>query len=81
MRIESYELENIESMVIDRNEKIENLFKSINQLNDLFKQMNSLVIEHGTILDRIDFNIDQTYQKTFKAKEELMQVNSFYFFI
>jgi len=36
--------------------------------------MNRLVIEQGTILDRIDFNIDCTYTKTVKAKEELIKV-------
>lgn len=75
LKVENYELENIESIALDRNEKIDRLVKSINQLNELFKQMNRLVIEQGTILDRIDFNIDCTFQKTIKAKEELTKVN------
>lgn len=74
MQIQSYELENIEAIALDRNEKIEHLVRSINQLNELFKQMNRLVIEQGTILDRIDFNIEQVFQKTVKGKEELIQV-------
>jgi len=69
-------LEHIESIAIDRNEKIDHLVKSINQLNSLFKEMNRLVIDQGTLLDRIDFNIDLTYKKTVKAKEELIQVNN-----
>ena len=51
--------------------------KSITQLNELFKQMNRLVIEQGTLLDRIDFNIDLTYQRTTKAKQELIIVSIF----
>ena len=78
LKVENYELENIESIAVDRNEKIDRLVKSINQLNELFKQMNRLVIEQGTILDRIDFNIDCTFQKTIKAKEELTKVNWIY---
>lgn len=39
--------------------------------------MNRLVIDQGTILDRIDFNIDLTYQKTIKAKEELTKVKTY----
>lgn len=74
MQIQSYELENLEAIALDRNEKIEHLVRSINQLNELFKQMNRLVIEQGTILDRIDFNIEQVFQKTVKGKEELIQV-------
>lgn len=74
MKVEIYELENIENIARDRNEKIERLVRSINQLNDLFKQMNRLVIEQGTILDRIDFNIENTHQKSTKAKEELIKV-------
>ncbi len=69
-------MEHIESIAIDRNEKIDHLVKSINQLNSLFKEMNRLVIDQGTLLDRIDFNIDLTYKKTVKAKEELIQVNN-----
>ena len=61
MQIQSYELENLEAIALDRNEKIEHLVRSINQLNELFKQMNRLVIE-------------QVFQKTVKGKEELIQV-------
>ena len=37
--------------------------------------MNDIVIEQGTIVDRIDFNIEQSADLTSKAKKELFQVN------
>lgn len=37
-------------------------------MNELFIEMNRLVIEQGTLLDRIDFNIDQTFTRIKKGK-------------
>lgn len=72
--MDDYELEHIENLALDRTEKIERIVKSVNKLNELFRQMNKLVIDQGTILDRIDFNIENTVTRTKKAKEELVQV-------
>lgn len=66
---------------MDRNEKIQRIVKSVNKLNELFRQMNKLVIDQGTILDRIDFNIENTVTRTKKAKEELVQVLIQFFFL
>lgn len=37
--------------------------------------MNQLVIDQGTILDRIDYNIENTHKKVFQSKGELTKVN------
>ena len=39
-------------------QEIQSLSKSIQDLAVLFKDLNELVVEQGTILDRIDFNIE-----------------------
>jgi len=57
-----------------RNEDVNKLIDNINRLNHLFKQMNDIVIEQGTIVDRIDFNIEQSVETTTRAKKELFQV-------
>lgn len=43
------------------------LAKSINDLAVLFKDLSDLVVEQGTILDRVDFNIEQASTHTQKA--------------
>ena len=40
-----------------QNDKIDELVKSINKLSTIYKELNNLVIEQGTIIDRIDVNI------------------------
>ena len=39
--------------------------------------MNQLVIDQGTILDRIDFNIEETFTNTKKANEQLTKANEY----
>ena len=47
-----------------RSNEIEELTKSINDLAVLFKDLSVLVIEQGTILDRIDYNIENAEKNT-----------------
>eukprot|EP01016_Furgasonia_blochmanni_P028160 TRINITY_DN2960_c0_g1_i10.p1 TRINITY_DN2960_c0_g1~~TRINITY_DN2960_c0_g1_i10.p1 ORF type:complete len:241 (-),score=59.96 TRINITY_DN2960_c0_g1_i10:434-1156(-) len=60
-----------------RNENIVKIVKSINDLAHVFKQLNQLVIEQGTILDRIDYNIEQTLTHTQKAKKHLKKADEY----
>jgi syntaxin 16 len=48
--------------------------KSINGLAEVFKEINQLVIDQGTILDRIDYNIEQTNVHMESAHGELVKV-------
>jgi len=43
-----------------RARELDEIAKSINSLADLFKDLSSLVIEQGTILDSIEYNIERT---------------------
>jgi syntaxin 16 len=47
------------------------LVKTINDLAVLFKDLSDLVIEQGTILDRIDFNIAEAKEDVKGANEHL----------
>jgi t-SNARE complex subunit (syntaxin) len=55
-----------------RDAEINSLCKSIEELASIFKHLQTLVLEQGTILDRIDYNIDSANQKTKEANKELL---------
>lgn len=50
-----------------RNEQINELVSSINKLSGIYKELNQLVIEQGSLIDRIDVNIELTLEHTSKA--------------
>lgn len=55
----------------DRGEAINALVTNLQDLTEIFKDLSSLIVEQGNILDRIDFNIEQTLDSTEKANVEL----------
>ena len=54
-----------------RDQDINILCKSIQELSSIFKDLQMLVIDQGTVLDRIDFNIDNAQQNTKDANIQL----------
>uniref|UniRef100_A0A1I8AJD6 t-SNARE coiled-coil homology domain-containing protein n=1 Tax=Steinernema glaseri TaxID=37863 RepID=A0A1I8AJD6_9BILA len=48
------------ALVEQREREVLNVSKSILELNSLFKDVASMVVDQGTVLDRIDYNIEQT---------------------
>ncbi|CAM9441060.1 unnamed protein product, partial [Ectocarpus fasciculatus] len=65
-------LDETEAMVNQRDEEITNIAKSIEELAQIFKELAVLVIDQGTILDRIDYNMEQVLENT---KEGLVQLH------
>ncbi len=57
-----------------RDEEINNLVRSMNELALLFKDLSVLVIDQGNILDRIDYNLEQAVHHTKKANVQLHKV-------
>jgi len=75
------QLDNSNDILKKRDGEINNLLNSINELSTIFKDLQSLVFEQGTILDRIDFNIEQAVvhhkdaNKDLKISEETLKNN------
>lgn len=67
MKDEMQQEELLEELHQERNEQINELVSSINRLTGIYKELNQLVIDQGTLVDRIDFNIDETVMHTTKA--------------
>ena len=65
------QLETIEVESQDRMKEIVRVAQSINELASLFRELNVLVIEQGTILDRIDYNVEQTVAKVKQGVTDL----------
>lgn len=57
--------------ISQRDTEIQHIAQSITDLADLFKDLSSLVIDQGTLLDRIDWNVEQMGTDIKGAVEEL----------
>lgn len=67
------ELDEIESYRAKHKDKeIEELAESVRDLAVLFKELSTLVIEQGTIIDRIDYNVETALVSTQKGRKHLV---------
>jgi len=57
--------------VNQRSEEISKIAKSITDLHTIFKELAVLVIDQGTILDRIDYNVEQVVHQSREANVQL----------
>lgn len=69
-------IENNEAIIDQREREINQIAKSIHQLAEIFRDLQTLVIDQGTMLDRIDYNIEQTAVQVKHATVELDKVSS-----
>ena len=58
-----------------RDTELGELLNSMNNLTSTFRDLKNLVMEQGTVLDRIDYNIDIAAINTSKGKEHLMKAS------
>ncbi|KAJ3332111.1 hypothetical protein HDU76_001255 [Blyttiomyces sp. JEL0837] len=59
--------------ISERETQINDIVKSINGLAEVFKELQTLVIDQGTVLDRIDYNIEQVNVHMENAHVQLTQ--------
>ena len=60
-----------------RDNELNILLDSVNELAQLFKDMQSLVMQQGTILDRIDYNIDIASVNVTKGKKSIVKADKY----
>jgi len=69
---------NVNNQLIDQRHKdIQQIAKSINELNQIFKDLNVLIIEQGTILDRIDYNIEVTHHNVVEGVKNIQKAKQY----
>ena len=64
-------LKQIERNANERTQEILNIAKSVHELATLFQELSVLVVEQGSLLDRIDYNVEQTLDNLTKAKKHI----------
>ncbi|RUS22380.1 t-SNARE [Endogone sp. FLAS-F59071] len=68
------QLESNEAAVSQREREVNEIARSITALAEIFRELQELVIDQGTLLDRIDYNIESTRVSMKVAVKELDQV-------
>ena len=58
-----------------RDNELNEIIKGVTNLQELFKDLQTIVIEQGSILDRIDYNIDIGFNNVSKGKKKIIDAN------
>ncbi|XP_048405682.1 syntaxin-16 isoform X1 [Stegostoma tigrinum] len=64
-------------MVEEREKEIRQIVQSILDLNEIFRELASMIVEQGTILDRIDYNVEQSCIKTEEGLQQLQKAEQY----
>nr|XP_003706209.1 PREDICTED: syntaxin-16 [Megachile rotundata] len=64
-------------LALEREEQIGNIVQSIADLRHIFKDLATMVQDQGTILDRIDYNIEQTQIQVQEGYKQLKKADSY----
>ena len=64
-----------DSILIRRDSELNEIVKGMTNLQQMFKDLQIIVIEQGTILDRIDYNIEVGFDNVQKGKKQLVSAN------
>jgi len=70
---QTQELGSMEVNATQRSSEICQIATSINELHTVFKELAVLVIDQGSILDRIDYNIEQVVVQSQEANKQLQK--------
>ena len=70
--------DNSKQVLKKRDTELNKLLNSVSDLAGIFKDMQVLVMEQGSILDRIDYNIDVASTNVVKGKNSLIKANDYH---
>lgn len=66
-----------ENEITRREQEIDEIARSITEVADIFKDLNTMVIDQGTMLDRIDYNIENMHVSMQAASKELVKAENY----
>lgn len=61
----------MDSAIEQREREIEKIAQGVIDLSNIFQELNSMVIDQGSLLDRIDYNVERTAEHVKAADKEL----------
>eukprot|EP00474_Spongospora_subterranea_P010280 CRZ10738.1 hypothetical protein [Spongospora subterranea] len=71
------QLEEAKSSTDEREREIAQIAQSINDLAMIFRELSILVVEQGSVLDRIDYNVEQSMQQVKAGTTELLKAEEY----
>ncbi|KAK5048230.1 hypothetical protein LTR84_005900 [Exophiala bonariae] len=66
-----------DTVIAQREQEINDIARGIIELADIFRELQSMVIDQGTMLDRIDYNVERTTTDVKGAEKELVVATSY----
>lgn len=63
-----------DAAIAQREREINDIAKGIIELSDIFRELQTMVIDQGTMLDRIDYNVERMGTEVKSAEKELKVV-------
>lgn len=64
-------------VVEEREREIRQIVQSISDLNEIFRDLGAMIVEQGTVLDRIDYNVEQSCVKTKDGLKQLHKAEQY----
>jgi len=66
-----------DDIIQSRDEDIKKIVDSVEELAQIFKELSVLVIDQGTILDRIDYNMEKVVERVETGMQELQKAETY----